>query len=185
MVVAYGFSIEALVYCLFGCMLAGIALTDLETYTVPNGFILATLLIWLAGSLFLSVDAGSLAAWLYTLTGSSLLATLGDGLIGALVVSLVLLLLALICDRILGRPSLGGGDIKLVFACGLYLGLLGNVLNLIVACVIGIVFGAVTSRRRCDNEDPAAFPFAPSIALAAWLCLLFGPQLIAAYATLL
>ena len=104
-----------------------------------------------------------------------------DGLLGAFVVAGCLLALSLVFDKVMGRRSLGGGDVKLVFMVGLFLGLAGSVLNLIVACVVGIVFAYATQKRRQDTNDPQAFPFGPSIALATWFTLALGPQLIAWY----
>ena len=104
-----------------------------------------------------------------------------DGLLGAFVVAGCLLALSLVFDKVVGRRSLGGGDVKLVFMVGLFLGLAGSVLNLIVACVVGIVFAYATQKRRQDTNDPQAFPFGPSIALATCFTLALGPQLITWY----
>ncbi len=41
------------------------------------------------------------------------------------------------------RTSLGGGDVKLLFMVGLFLGLAGSLLNLLVACAMGLVFALV------------------------------------------
>lgn len=182
-VAVYGLTIHALALCVLGCVLLGLSLVDLESYTIPNGFIVVGIVVWVASFAFYEVDLSTigLGSLMWALTGSSLLAVIVDGLLGAFVVAGCLLAIALVFDRVVGRQSLGGGDVKLVFMVGLYLGLVGNVLNLMVACVIGIVFAVLTQRRRQNAEDPRAFPFGPSLALATWFTLLFGPTLITLY----
>jgi leader peptidase (prepilin peptidase)/N-methyltransferase len=91
-----------------------------------------------------------------------------------------LLLISLAMDRILGRESMGGGDIKLLAVVGLYLGPIGAMFALVLACVIGLLFHAL---RR--GEGARAFPFGPSIAVAAAAMLLFGAPLVAWYRGLL
>lgn len=183
MVAVYGLTVHALALCALGCILLGLSLVDLETYTIPNGFIIAGIAAWAVSFAFYGVDlsAMGLGSLMLAFAGSPLAAVLLDGLLGAFVVAGCLLALSLVFDKVMGRRSLGGGDVKLVFMVGLFLGLAGSVLNLIVACVVGIVFAYATQNRRQDTNDPQAFPFGPSIALATWFTLALGPQLIAWY----
>lgn len=183
----YGLTFKTCAFWILGCVLLGLSLVDLETYQIPNGFILAGLLTWIVTFAFFGVDAGSYTVGriIRPLVGSDWLAVLVDGLIGAFAVAGVLLLIALLFDRVVGRRSLGGGDVKLVFMVGLYLGLAASVLNVIVSCFIGIAFALFTQKERADNENPKAFPFGPSVAVATWLTLLFGSPLIGAYLSLL
>ena len=43
-------------------------------------------------------------------------------------------------DKVTKRRSLGGGDVKLLFMVGLFLGLAGSMLNLLMACLMGLAF---------------------------------------------
>lgn len=182
-VAAYGITIHALALCVLGCVLLGLSLVDLDTYSIPNGFIIAGILTWVASCAFFevtitSVGLGTLAS---SFVSSPLIAVLLDGLLGAFVVAGFLLLAALVFDKIVGRQSLGGGDIKLIFMVGLFLGLAGSAFNLLVSCIVGIAFAVVTQKSRKGTDDPKAFPFGPSIALATWFSLLTGPHLINLY----
>ena len=47
--------------------------------------------------------------------------------------------MSLIMDRVLKKESLGGGDIKLFAVIGLYLGLVGTLFALMLACVLGLM----------------------------------------------
>ena len=73
-------------------------------------------------------------------------------------------------DRLTGKESLGGGDIKLFFVTGLYLRSIWEVLFfLILSCVLGIGCSLVWRKGK--------IPFGPAIAAAFFLMLLFGEQL--------
>ena len=92
-----------------------------------------------------------------------------------------LLAVSLMMDRLLGRDSLGGGDIKLFAVVGLYLGIIGTLFTLLAACVLGLAFNGLLRRRGGERT----FPFGPSIALAAALMLLYGAPLVQWYRGLL
>jgi len=71
------------------------------------------------------------------------------------------------------REGFGMGDVKLLGAIGVYLGLYG-VLVLFVGSIIGTVYG-LTAARRNGGSLGLKFPFGPFLALAAVLVTLFGP----------
>jgi leader peptidase (prepilin peptidase)/N-methyltransferase len=72
-------------------------------------------------------------------------------------------------DKVLGRESMGGGDIKLLFVLGLYFDLPGCFFLVILACVLGIALAMTLGAKK---DIP--FPFGPALSLAAWVTLLFG-----------
>ena len=88
-------------------------------------------------------------------------------------------LLSLLMDRILKRDSLGGGDIKLYFVVGLYLGLASTLFSLLLACVLGLIFAFL--RKRFGKSENEQIPFGPSIAAAAAVMLLFGDPMVRWY----
>ena len=149
----------------FLCCLFLLTLTDLEDMTIPDGCHIASAAAWLAALPFLFTGWGDVLR--------SLLAALvfGGGLLG----------LSLVMDKVLGRDSLGGGDIKLFAVVGLYLGIVGTLFALLAACVLGLAMNAILKRR----DGNRAFPFGPAIALAAALMLLYGEPLVAWYQGLL
>lgn len=99
--------------------------------------------------------------------------------LGALSVSLPLLVLSLAMDHLLGRESMGGGDIKLLFVLGLYLSWMEMILLVFVGCVLALLWAA--ARRKHGGE----IPFGPFLA-AAWLAVvLFSGPLIQWYQSLL
>lgn len=75
-------------------------------------------------------------------------------------------------DGLIGGVAVGGGDIKLLFLTGLFFGWKGNLLCLVLACVVGIVWGLAGKRRG------EAIPWGPSIAVGAWITALAGQPFI-------
>lgn len=79
-------------------------------------------------------------------------------------------------DDILKKESMGGGDVKLLFLVGLYLGLYKTMLCLILSCVLGLIFIGIK-----NNKETQEIPFCPAISLATYFCLLFGSSVISWY----
>lgn len=146
-VLRYGLSVDALRLLALGSLLLTASLVDLDTMELPDGLLLAAALTAL-----LRLPDGWKSA-----------------LLGAAAVSVPLLLLVLLADRLLGRETMGGGDLKLVAALGLHFGPLQTLFLLILACVLGLSLGAAMKKAR---DDP--FPFGPALALAGWLTALWG-----------
>ncbi len=151
---------------IFLCCLFLLTLTDIEDMMIPDGCHIVSVIAWIVTFPFL-FDG------------------FGDGvshIIAAVVYGGGLLAVSLILDRVLGRESLGGGDIKLFAVTGLYIGLIGTLFVMIIACLAGLLFNAV---RAKGEQETKAFPFGPWIAGAAALMLLFGDPLINWYIGLL
>lgn len=86
------------------------------------------------------------------------------------------LVLSLLMDKVLGKESMGGGDIKLLFMLGLFLSFPCCVLLIIVSCIVGLVLAFTLGARK-----GVAFPFGPAIAAAAWIVLMIGEPVTAWY----
>ena len=84
----------------------------------------------------------------------------------------VLAALPLLIAALIRPECMGGGDIKLLFLTGLFFGWKGNLLCLVLACVVGIVWGLAGKRRG------EAIPWGPSIAVGAWITALAGQPFI-------
>ena len=89
---------------------------------------------------------------------------------GGLSIGVGMLLLSLLFDKVTGKESLGGGDIKLFFMTGLYLGPWVGLFNLILSCMIGIGFVLFMGQKR--------IPFGPALPLAAFISLLVGNDVV-------
>ena len=161
-ILRYGLGFDALRWMAFSCCLLGLSLVDLETCTIPDRFLVAALVIY---ALTLPVTAAPVPD------------QLRSGIPGALLLGAGMLVLSLLFDKVTGKESLGGGDIKLYFVAGLYLGSVGGLLCLILSCVLGLLFSAGIRKRR--------IPFGPAISAAILLTAFFGSPLILWYEGLL
>lgn len=150
----------------FLCCLFLLTLTDLDDMTIPDGCHIAALVAWVAALPFLPFPG-----WGEVLRSVLAAVIFGGGL----------LLVSLVMDKLLGRDSLGGGDIKLFAVVGLYLGIIGTLFAMLLACVLGLAFSFAVRKKDADR----AFPFGPSIAVAAAAMLLYGAPLIEWYGGLL
>lgn len=216
----YGAGLAWVAYAALACVLLAVALVDLGSFTIPNGFVLAALGVWV---LLMAASAAGLAAWplgsgamgggsvgafsfgvgslFVPLVGMGWQAAALDGLAGAVAVGGGIFALSLAFDAATKRRSLGGGDVKLLFAVGLFLGLAGSLLNLLIACVMGLAFALVPglshpsapleggtdeAQEHGAHTPPEslrtkAIPFGPAIAAATVITLLAGPTLLSWY----
>ena len=165
----YGISWMTLRNLIFVCILLGLSLVDFDTYEIPDGFIVLGIINWIA---FLPLITGRIGPE-YLSSNVSFIPFVKDGILGGFIISGALLLLSMLFDKITGKESLGGGDIKLFFLVGLYLGLLESLFCLILACVLGIVFSLVVKNNR--------IPFGPAISSATFLTLMIGDKVVEWY----
>ncbi|MCR5825207.1 MAG: prepilin peptidase [Oscillospiraceae bacterium] len=149
---------------LFLCCLLLLSLVDWDSFEIPDGCHVFSIVVWVAAAPFLG--------WLWRDAAMHVLCAFACG--GAL------LGISLALDKLLGRDSLGGGDIKLFFVVGLYLGFVGTLFAVILACVLGLLLTVL--RRAARGES---VPFGPAISAAAAVMLLYGDALTGWYLTLL
>lgn len=158
-------SIEVIRQWGFISILLALSVADMDAYIIPDRLILVLIIWWFV---FVCI---------HTFAGNAFLPQIIRGLTGGFVIAAGVLIIVLIMDRVLKKESMGGGDIKLLFAAGLYLGLAGSLLMLITACLIGLLFVVLLRSER--------IPFGPSISLGAVLVLLYGQGIIQWYLGLL
>ncbi|NPV45971.1 MAG: prepilin peptidase [Armatimonadetes bacterium] len=90
----------------------------------------------------------------------------------------LLLLLGFVFEKALGKPSMGGGDVKLAGAMGAVLGpgyhfLSYFLLAVVAGAVVGVALMALRLRGRRDY-----IPFGPMLAAAGIAVLLFGDTIV-------
>lgn len=206
----YGITLEAVEMLVFASALFVISLTDIEDYLVPNGAIVvavAARVVFIAAAYALlasGVDAALIFAEPAKHVGAPadiVLVLIRDSLIGGVGVGIIIIAIVIVMDKVLGKESMGGGDIKLFAVAGFYYGWQQCLFLVIVACIVGLVF-AVFQMKRQSREDEndkqlaedikdqtgfdaalerthlPAFPFGPSIAIACWITMLFGAPVV-------
>lgn len=164
-ILRWDLSAEFLRNMVFACALFCLSLVDLESYEIPNGCLLISIIAWAVAVPFMGMSIKTVL--IHVVTGIAY---------GAIMLGFTLLF-----DKILGKETMGGGDIKLFAVTGLYLGVVASLFSLFISCILGLLVGAV----RKKQEKGAMIPFGPSIALASYGMLLYGDGLVNWYLGLL
>ena len=145
-----------MVFCYLGILLV-VALIDWDTQIIYNRFHII-IAIRAAAQIFLVPEHG-----------------IGDRLIGALIVSVPMLVLALIVPG-----AFGGGDIKLMAASGLFLGMDAIVCAMFFGLLSGGGYAAfMLATKRLKKSDQ--FAFGPFLAFGLAVAALWGDQIAAWY----
>lgn len=158
----YGAGLTAVRLAALGCLLLVLSLVDWEIREIPDGLLLAAALLAL---LRLPVEGRP---------------GLFSALLGGVAVSVPLLGFVLAADRVMGRETMGGGDLKLFAVLGLHFGPAQTLLLLILSCLLGLLLGGWMRRRNRGEQ----IPFGPAVSLAGWLVMLFGAQALGWYLSL-
>lgn len=165
-----------------------VSVTDIYEQIIPDGALLVAIIVRV-GYFILNYQYGFLDNPIYVGEKPALWSELLMLLVDGLSVSLPLLILVLIMEKVLKKEAMGGGDIKLLFVTGLYVGWARNILVVFFACIVGIIIGSIQQKKAqsemdTDEEEPFYFPFGPSIAASAVLVLMFGNQILNWYLSL-
>ena len=170
-------------------ILMGLSLVDQKTLLIPDRFHVAGILWWLLPLPLIACTQGRGLTGALSITGArlplanapglqdGLLTDLKWGLINAFGVGLLMLLISLAFDKLTGKESLGGGDIKLLFMTGLYMRPGVTLFNLMLSCFVGLFIALVLKKDK--------IPFGPSISIAVFLSILFGSEFVAWYTGLI
>lgn len=166
-------------FALFLVLLAWASAIDLRERRIPNKLVAAMAVLWLAVRVLLAAMAAACSAGFGSgaqIGDAALVAsaammrmipfglTLGDGLVGALVLGGGSLAASIAFECLAQRPSMGGRDVKLLAVVGLFLGWERGLWCLFSACLVVLVM-QVVSRFREGGKGIASqtFPFAPAI----------------------
>ncbi len=96
--------------------------------------------------------------------------------IGALSGFSLFLFTAYFFQKVTGKDSLGGGDIKLIVAVGAFLGVWGILFTVLFSSLIALVTLLILKHDRSKH-----FPFGPFIIAGAFVYILAGDTLISLY----
>ncbi len=152
---AYGISVECILYCLCTSALIALSVIDWRTKEIPVGF---NIFILLLGLIRLVTD---LSNW-------------HQYVIGLFAVSGFLFLLMIISKG----KAMGGGDIKLMAATGLLLGWQLIIVAFLVGCIVGsIIHLALMAIKKVGRE----LAFGPYLSAGVFLAMIWGEQLVSWY----
>jgi leader peptidase (prepilin peptidase)/N-methyltransferase len=164
----FGFGWQAGLAMIFTWYLISLTGIDIDRQLLPD--ILTIPLLWMA----------LIASLWYTAGGAPPPVLPQDAVIGAVAGYLFLWSVFQLFRLMTGKEGMGYGDFKLFAAIGAWLGWQMLPLVLLLAAVVGSVVGvAMIAARRQGRGVP--IPFGPYLAGAAWIALLWGPQIVERY----
>lgn len=156
----YGYTPKAFLYFAFFSLLTVIALIDQDTMEIPNEFVIISLILGIV-SIGVLPELSFLSRFL-----------------GIFIISLPMLILALVIPG-----AFGGGDIKLMAACGVLLGFKLEVIATFLAIMLGGIYGAILLvGKKKDRKDH--FAFGPFLCIGMVIAILFGEWLFRWYLAL-
>jgi leader peptidase (prepilin peptidase) / N-methyltransferase len=145
----------------FASALLVLFLTDLDCRILPNEITLGGIVIgWLAAGF---LPPGPVSSLLGSVAGGGILWATGEAY-----------------ERVRGVEGMGMGDVKMLAMVGAVLGWPSMLLTLVVASIVGGLFGAVLLAFRADART-TALPFGTFLAVAALVASLVGEEVIAWY----
>lgn len=154
-----GISIEALLFCLAGSALLALAVIDFKTYEIPAGF---NIFIGVLGIIRVITDYKNWLAYV----------------LGLIAVSAFLYVLFVVSR---GR-AIGGGDVKLMAACGLLLGFKLIILAFLWGCILGAVIHVIRMKVSGENHVLAMGPY---LAVGVMTAALWGNTFLTWYLDIL
>ena len=150
-----GIGIESLLYCLMASALLVLSVIDFRTYEIPFGI---NLFILALGLVRAATDFSNILTYL----------------IGSLSVSIVLAILYYAT----GGRAIGGGDVKLMAACGLLLGWKLIILAFLLGCVLGALIHVI--RMKVSGEG-RVLAMGPYLSIGVLIAALWGGRLLTWY----
>ena len=164
----FGFGLSAVLAFVLTAYLVALTGIDIDRQLLPD--ILTIPLMWIG-----------LVASLWQVDGQAVPpAALRDAVIGAAAGYAFLWLVFQLFRLVTGKEGMGYGEFKLFAAIGAWLGWQMLPLVLILAAAVGAVVGlAMMAASRLGRGVP--IPFGPYLAGAAWIALLWGPDIVSGY----
>ncbi len=107
---------------------------------------------------------------------------LQDSIIGAMSGYLCLWSVYWLFKLLTGKEGMGYGDFKLLAALGAWLGWQSLPMIILLSSVVGVIFGLIQLRLQKQGIEKA-FPFGPYLAIAGWVSLIWGHQILNWYFT--
>lgn len=155
----YGFEWMTLISFALSMVLMAISMIDLDTMIIPDRLNVCVLMIAILSMFLLDVP-------------------MMDRVIGALAVSVPMFLL-----NFLIPDCFGGGDIKLLAACGLMLGWKKLLVGMFIAVLLaGVVAVYLMITKKVDRKGHMAF--GPYICIGMFVSLLYGYEILGMYLSL-
>lgn len=169
MVLHFGLSWETAMWLLAVIFLMAISLIDVKEQIISDKLL---------------VLLGINRLFFLLLFQTSILKEIPSILGGVLIIPSAMLILTLIMDRIVGKETMGGGDIKLMFVLGLYLDWKQMFFMIFASSIFGLiwVFGKkILNKRKGRIDCDSIIAFGPFLFMGCVAAVWFGRPLLRLY----
>lgn len=158
----FGISWQMVGALFFTWTLLALTFIDLDYHLLPDH--LTLLLLWFG--LFLSLFG--------------IFVNSHDAIIGAIAGYLIFAITQWLFKVVTGKIGMGQGDFKFLAALGAFLGWQQLPIIIILASFIGMIFG-LTHMAIKRQFKSVPLPFGPYLAVAGWICLIWGNDILHLY----
>lgn len=165
-VIEFGFTVTAAVYAAFFWVLVVLTAIDLEHKLLPNRVVYPAFIVgWVAlvGAAFIEDDTSRLTS----------------AAVGAVIFGGFFLLVAFVYPA-----GMGGGDVKLAFVLGTFLGYAGGIGAVVAGMFLSFLLGGVTgvvAMKLSGQGRKMQIPFGPFLALGSVISVFVGDALAQSY----
>ncbi len=184
---AFGLTLDALKWMTFAALLVVLTITDLRERILPDKVNFFGLGVGLLFSFFTQPVDGT-ALWIanrwFDFPPPQPALSFVDAILGAVAGSGLLWVVAEAYFRLRGREGMGLGDVKMMAAVGVFLGLKRTLLTVLAGSLLGSVIGIIliaVSKKDRNYE----LPFGTFLGAGALLVLFFGTPALQWYQNLL
>jgi len=184
---AFGLTVDAFKWATFSAVLVVLTITDLRERILPDVVNLFGVVAGLLFSFFTKPTDGT-AMWLakrwFDFPPPQPVLSFADAILGALVGSGLLWFVAEGYFRLRGREGMGLGDVKMMAAVGVFLGLKRTLMTVLAGSLLGSVIGIllISLSKKDRNYE---LPFGTFLGAGALLVLFFGTPALQWYQSLM
>jgi len=159
----FGLTYNFIIFSILSSMLLVIIFIDYDHQIIPDSITLPGMVLGLGVS-FLPEGMGIVNSFIGLLAGGG-----------------SLYLIALLGDWLFKKESMGGGDIKMAGMLGAFVGWQKVLLIFLASAVIGLVVSVVILFISEKFRQERVIPFGPFLAIAAFLAIIYGENIIDFY----
>jgi leader peptidase (prepilin peptidase)/N-methyltransferase len=150
----YGFNLRGVAAVVISCAVITVSVIDLKYYIIPDSV-----------NIFIAVTG-----FFFMVTGGTV--TLKQSMLGFFLGGGVLFVLALLSFEFLKKEGMGGGDIKLAAACGIYLGVRKMLAVFIATSYLAAILLLIMLTLKKIKKDQY-IPFGPFLSAGVIIVILF------------
>lgn len=160
--VHFGFTYQCLLALIFTWSMVALTAIDIDKMLLPDQIVLP--LMWLG--LLVSIN--------------TMFVSTSDALIGAATGYLSLWSVYWAFKLLTGKDGMGYGDFKLLAAIGAFVGWQLLPVVILMSSLVGAVCGIILLKSQ-GKQNSQPIPFGPYLAIAGWITLMYGNQIVEWY----